>query len=318
MRLNFRGEWGLFAAALALAFGVAEGMVRALVPTTLPHRGYAPVRDHRVSEPENALGYRDVEHDIGRKPGVRRALFLGDSFTYGIGVTFDDTYPKRVERLLTQSRKEPWETIVVAVPGIGTGREARLFERDGIAFEPDVLVLGYVLNDGEDHAAGEERRAAEWQEEAELRKNPPWWNHSALLRFAVSRMRATSQNRRREANYQGLFEGEKPGFVGSRESLLKIGALARAHHLPWMVAIFPLLANPLDQGYPFVHAHERIAAAAGSAGAMVLDLLPSYRGMNWRLLVVEGEDDEHPNELAHRIAADAIAGAMEKLVPPSR
>jgi hypothetical protein len=39
---------------------------------------------------------------------------------------------------------------------------------------------------------------------------------------------------------------------------------------------------------------------------MYLDLLPFYRGLDWKLLVVEGGADEHPNEIAHRIAAEAL------------
>jgi hypothetical protein len=31
--------------------------------------------------------------------------------------------------------------------------------------------------------------------------------------------------------------------------------------------------------------------------------------------VVDGADDEHPNEIAHRIAAQAIARAIDEVVP---
>jgi hypothetical protein len=40
--------------------------------------------------------------------------------------------------------------------------------------------------------------------------------------------------------------------------------------------------------------------------------------MEWRLLVVDGADDEHPNEIAHRIAAQAIARAVESVTEHSR
>jgi hypothetical protein len=33
--------------------------------------------------------------------------------------------------------------------------------------------------------------------------------------------------------------------------------------------------------------------------------------------VVDGADDEHPNEIAHRIAARAIAQAVDEVVPRS-
>jgi hypothetical protein len=47
----------------------------------------------------------------------------------------------------------------------------------------------------------------------------------------------------------------------------------------------------------------------------VVDLLPAYRGLRWDLLVVNGADDEHPNEIAHRIAAGVILRALDDVVP---
>ena len=47
----------------------------------------------------------------------------------------------------------------------------------------------------------------------------------------------------------------------------------------------------------------------------MVDLLPSYHGLRWDLLVVNGVDDEHPNEIAHRIAAGVILHALDDVVP---
>ena len=46
-----------------------------------------------------------------------------------------------------------------------------------------------------------------------------------------------------------------------------------------------------------------------------MDLLPAYRGLRWDLLVVNGVDDEHPNEIAHRIAAGVLLRALDDVVP---
>ena len=85
--------------------------------------------------------------------------------------------------------------------------------------------------------------------------------------------------------------------------------------MPFVVAIFPLFGNPLDDSYPFAEAHAKVAQAAAEAGARVVDLLPAYRGLRWDLLVVNGADDEHPNEIAHRIAAGVILRALDDVVP---
>jgi len=82
-----------------------------------------------------------------------------------------------------------------------------------------------------------------------------------------------------------------------------------------VVAIFPLFGNPLDEGYPFAEIHAKVAQAAADAGAKVVDLLPAYRGLRWDLLVVNGVEDEHPNEIAHRIAAGVLLHALDDVVP---
>jgi hypothetical protein len=85
--------------------------------------------------------------------------------------------------------------------------------------------------------------------------------------------------------------------------------------VPLVVAIFPLFGNPLDESYPFRPVHEKVAAAAARAGGRVVDLLPVYEGLRWDVLVVDGARDEHPNEVAHRIAARFLLRALDDVVP---
>ena len=94
-----------------------------------------------------------------------------------------------------------------------------------------------------------------------------------------------------------------------------MGGLCRARGVPLVVAIFPLFGNPLDDAYPFADEHAKVAQAAAEAGAKVVDLLPWYRGLRWELLVVDGARDEHPNEIAHRIAAQTLVKAVDEVVP---
>jgi hypothetical protein len=74
-----------------------------------------------------------------------------------------------------------------------------------------------------------------------------------------------------------------------------------------------------DRGAVFAgtEIHTQVARAAQAAGAGVIDLLPIYRGLRWEILVVDGADDEHPNEVAHRIASQAIARAADQAMPRS-
>ncbi len=96
----------LLLAGLAAGLLAAEGLVRAL--SLGQRRGsYPPASPGaRRGTPTNSRGYRDLERSPTPPDGVRRALALGDSFTWGAGVEFDDAWPQRLERGLKRRRGE--------------------------------------------------------------------------------------------------------------------------------------------------------------------------------------------------------------------
>jgi hypothetical protein len=308
-----RAEILLVLCSVGFSLLLAEGAVR-LLGASPPATGYAPVdTKRRAMRPRNAHGYRDLDRTVPRPPGVRRVVSLGDSFAWGASVEFDDAYPQRLERGLNRRRRERWEVVNLALPGMNTVDQAAQLEQEGMAYEPDVVVLGFVLNDSEDAAAAEARRAADWEERPGRVQGA--LDRSALFRMVRTRLWATAENRRRISGYKSMYVEDAPGWVAARKALTGMGALCRARGVPFVVAIFPLFGNPLDGRYPFPQIHETVAEAAAAAGAKVVDLLPAYRGLRWELLVVDGVDDEHPNEIAHRIAAHVILRALDDVVP---
>jgi hypothetical protein len=293
---------------------VAEGAIRLVGVGRTQPTGYAPVNtNRRAMRPQNAHGYRDRERAIGKPPGVRRVVSLGDSFAWGASVEFEDAYPQRLERGLARRRGEPWEVVSLALPGMNTVDQAAQLADEGLAYGPDVVLLGFVLNDSEDAQAAETRRAEDWLRARQQR--PGLLDRSALFRLVAGRVRATAENRRRVSGYRSMYAPDARGWVASREALARMGAACRERGVPFVVAIFPLFGNPLDDSYPFAEVHRTIAQAASAAGARVVDLLPAYRGLRWDLLVVDGVDDEHPNEIAHRIAAQALLKALDDVIP---
>jgi hypothetical protein len=112
-----------------------------------------------------------------------------------------------------------------------------------------------------------------------------------------------------------MYADGAPGWVAARKALKSMGALCRTRGVPFVVAIFPLFGNPLGDAYPFAEIHRKVGEAAAEAGAKVIDLLPAYNGLRWELLVVDGAADEHPNEIAHRIAANVLLRALDDVVP---
>ena len=95
----------------------------------------------------NSKGLRDREYPYEKPPGTRRLLVLGDSFTWGYGVENDAIFTEVLERRFAKDG-EPWEVINSGVSGWGTDQEFLWFKREGVKYQPDlVLVAFYILND---------------------------------------------------------------------------------------------------------------------------------------------------------------------------
>src|SRR5262249_9112293 len=156
----------------------------------------------------------------------------------------------------------------------------------------------------------EARRAADWAQ-AQTGPEMGFLRRSALVQFVGTRLWATAENRKRISGYRSMYTDAATGWIAGRRALKSMGAQCRERGVPFVVTIFPLFGNPLDESYPFSEIHAKVTQAAAEAGARVVDLLPAYRGLRWDLLVVNGTEDEHPNEIAHRIAANTLLHALD-------
>lgn len=310
---SLRGRWVLAATSVVAALGALEVGLRLLSTGAAGTTGYAPVNtDLRFGRPRNARGYRDAERPLEKAAGTRRLLVIGDSFAWGASIEYEDTWAQRLERGLMRRRGERWEVVNLALPGLGATDYAAQLAAEGLAYAPDAVIVGWVLNDAEtkDEMKARERAFAE----RERRPASPF-EVSALYRYVRDRLRATQDARERIAYHRRLYSNEDPGWQGARRALKTIGALCRERGLPWIVAVFPMFGDPLDERYPFADVHAKVAQAAAEAGARVVDLLPAYRGLRSEVLVVNGPLDEHPNEIAHRIAASVLLRALDEVAP---
>jgi len=102
----------------------------------------------------NSMGFRDREFPLEKSSGVFRILVIGDSFTYGIGAAFKDTYPKKLEMLLNQNSETKVEVINAGMPRYFPEAERLLLEHYGLRFNPDLIVVNFSPNDLEETALG--------------------------------------------------------------------------------------------------------------------------------------------------------------------
>jgi len=94
----------------------------------------------------NSYGFRDYEWNVPKKVGTYRIMCIGDSLTFGNAVRGEDTYPKVLESNLKVVNKN-YEVISTAVGGWATFIELDFLKTEGVKYEPDMVVIGFFMND---------------------------------------------------------------------------------------------------------------------------------------------------------------------------
>lgn len=100
----------------------------------------------------NSLGFRDaIQRLVSPQPKSRRILFIGDSFTEGIGVAFEDTFDGIISNRLSSRKIETLNAAVVSYsPAIYYRKVKYILEEAHISF--DHLVVFLDISDIEDEA----------------------------------------------------------------------------------------------------------------------------------------------------------------------
>ena len=238
-----------------------------------------------------------------------RLLVVGDSYTFGHGVRQEDAFPHRLVQQL-----EPRGVTVVSYsrPGWNTRDELRALKKHLDAAVPDVLVLGYCLNDAEPYPTMrmmEQRPDLHpWQPKRPLET---WLASRSHLFASVTRAVDTMRRRPLLRDYYRNLYRDSDNLTAWRRSLERIARLARQRRLPAVLVIFPIFDSDLDSDYAYRSLHATVAAIGEEVGFQVLDLLPTYAARPGREMALVPFSDPHPSAQAHAIAAREIARFLE-------
>jgi hypothetical protein len=314
----------VLSASLLLSFGLIEVYLRVFPPVAhlrppMTTEAWREVAHQRSSIPgldyelrpnvegfaaetpirTNHFGMRDRELTIERPESTIRIAVLGDSFTFGMGVAADAPYPKALERLLNESRRDEscrFEALNFGVSGYSTKDEAALLEHRVIGWDPDLVVVGYVLNDPEDEPVD----PLHW-----YYADHAWWQRSYALHFFSSVRRIWGIRVLAGRDYTRWLHVDSAKWDGVVGAFQDIERVADENGIEVVLTIFPIFPWERWQDYRYADLHVQVAGAAEGAGLHVIDLHPVYLEYPPADLRVS-EQDNHPNRVAHDLAGRAI------------
>ena len=258
----------------------------------------------------NAEGFRDRDYAKPKPPGVRRIVGIGDSYMFGWGVpTGKDYLAVLEERLAAEVPGERWEVLNMAVPGYNTAMEVETLKARGLAYEPDVVVVGFCWNDID--LPNFVRAPAEY---LSLRR-------SFLVDFVRGRLARTDLITAPRGELDGVFENDPTraperyrdlvGWDAFGSALNELAALARAHRFEVLFVVF----EPDGVGGPLRDGRRRRAVAeAAGRGFTIVDVGAAQAEWMRRrniatfyksTLTLSGVDP-HPSVLSHWMAADLL------------
>ncbi|TKC95223.1 SGNH/GDSL hydrolase family protein [Polyangium fumosum] len=236
-------------------------------------------------------GLWDVPHVVPKPPGVLRVVVLGDSVPNDPSIPFRRRFPRQLEALLAQKAPagQKVEVVNVSCEGYNTVQEVRLLESVGLRYEPDLVVLAYVLNDPFLQNGGYRRIG----------------NSFFAFQFAKVGVRRKCT----------LFEEMHAGYTFDlvvRASLSRLRLLADKHHFQVLVAPLPLV-EPFDDP-SCLAVYDKVVGAAREQGFEAGRVVDAFRGEDHRAFLKPKDalDITHPNAEGH----DRMARRLSELTAP--
>ena len=313
------------------------------------HHGLLPNRqdttawgEHRVEMITNSLGFRDqATRQVSPKPKDRRLLILGDSFTEGVGVRYQETFAGLLAKTLAPRGVEVLNGAVVSYsPKLYYLKARHLIEEEGLEF--DQLAVFIDISDIQNEISYEEFEPAEFSAMSRVsfglkqfgrRRSFLFHSISKLTRADVSAHAPTDQDHELFPCLHGmdvatmadpLFQETASmwtikqavfGKYGKRgldlaiENMNKLAALCKASGIQLTVVVYPW---PQQIQHRLLENLQVTAwrSFAERQGARFVDLFPKFIDQRPYAAVCSKyflKGDVHWNEAGHRLVADTLA-----------
>jgi hypothetical protein len=256
-----------------------------------------------------APSMQDYPYEVPKVASTFRIAAVGDSFTFAPYMQFTDTYVKKLEAMLNlRDGKRQAQVINYGVPAYSTSHEIAVVQK-AVQEGADLVLLQITLNDPEI----KRHTPMGIREHMDDRFGPlaltgtigALATHWKTLHFVLTRLHNTKTHRAYVEYFNDLFENPRTWnpFVDSMKKLVEH---ATSSGRPIVAVVFPLFGLPMTDTYPFYGIHAKVQSLMQGLSVPVLDLSPLYKGIPLERLQVIPGVDRHPNEIAHRMAAERI------------
>lgn len=208
----------------------------------------------------NTYGMRDYEYTVNKPAGTIRVCVLGDSISFGWRLPVEQTFAKILEKRLNNQAANgaKFEVLNFSVTGYNSFQEEIALKRKVMAFHPDIVIVGFCLNDGTftDGFAELKREMSPYAIGSRL--------HSKLLSYLLNKYEAGNFSRLAGKNKIRHFF-EQAAHTGKTSGIRVV------------ILVFPYYFDNIE-AYDLTM-HKYVRSVAEKEGLEVLDLLDYWKDM---------------------------------------
>lgn len=250
--------------------------------------------------PVNSLGYRDGPHS--RSQGKKQVLVLGDSFTAGAGIKQPED---RFSNLL--EARYPGQAVFLNLGASGSNTSQELRRLGEADLQPDLILLGYCLNDIHDAAAAEGIEL-EWEALGAGLPSPlrSLCHYSHTFNYLLGAYGTSASKVDYVAWLEACFTNPAV-FSRHAAELDQIHQFALRDSIPLAAVVFPLMQAPQRSA----RITRIVSDYFRSREVPVVDLGLRLKDYPADSLWVHPRDP-HPNELVNEKAATLLADLLER------
>lgn len=257
----------------------------------------------------NPSGFRDDPFPVPGAPVTPepyRVVVIGDSVAWGWGVEMQQAWPYRLQQQLSTQLGRQVEVYNLAVNGYATPQEVRILEKHGLDLKPDLLILGYVLNDPEVEDGGLSRYFRDVNR-IELLHAAKFFA-SFLVSYFHYQLNGDQANEGKAPtgdhyvliHQMDLFKAVEDGFAD-------LAKISQENDFEVMVVVTPVFRYESATTYPWRDVHQQVQQLAQQSGFLFYD---SMARLGSQPASAVSFDEIHPNALGHQLVAEGVADAL--------
>lgn len=258
----------------------------------------------------NSSGFRTGEFGLGGSDAEEAVIVLGDSYAFGYGVGYQQTFPSVLqEDLRKEYPRKNVKVVNLGIPGYNTAQELSTLQELGQQLRPRAVLLAYHLNDLE--RLSESRNARVWALKGILESAK---EHLHLLRYFLPRVASLARSFHIGIKSTATAEvqeyiTEGPAWKQNQDTLRELFGLCAKMHWRLGVIVLPYIVELSDR-HPCIGAYQVVVDFCRSQDVPVVNAFDYFRGLNAIKLWINAFDG-HPNLEGHALIAKAAADLLK-------